>query len=81
MPEPIDTSKDFTDDDIQGLARRVANNAVQSAEVQHRAAVYAAGLFRESIYAAALEMLRTAVMHERQRAGRDIESLKPTHWN
>ncbi|WP_334151640.1 hypothetical protein [Hyphomicrobium sp.] len=81
MTAPIDPAKDFTDDDLQGLARRVANYAVESAEAHNRAAVYSSSLFRESIFNEALQMLRTAVMHERQRAGRDIDSLKPTHWN
>lgn len=81
MTNKVDTSKDFTDDDLQGIARRVANNAVQSAESADRAAVYCGHLFRDHVYASALEMLRTVALHERQRAGRDTASLKATHFN
>lgn len=81
QPAPLDPAKDFTDDDLQGLARRIANNAVQSAEIDNKAAVYAGGLFREHIFSAALEMLRTAVLHERQRSGRSTDGLMPTHLN
>lgn len=77
----VDTSKDFVDGDLQGIARRVANNAISSAEVSDRAAVYCGHLFRDHIYNAALEMLRTVAMHERQRAGRDTSTLRPTHFS
>lgn len=81
MTQPIDQAKDFTDDDIQGIAHRVANNAVQSAEIADKAAVYCSHLFREHIYAAALEMLRTVALHERQRAQRETATLVPTHFS
>lgn len=77
----VDTSKDFVDDDLQGIARRIANNAIQSAEISHKAAVYSGHLFREHIYTEALAMLRTVALHERQRAGRDTSTLVPTHYN
>ena len=54
--------------DLEGFARSVANNAIQSAEIADKAAVYAGHLFREHIYAEALSMLRTVVQHERQQA-------------
>jgi len=79
MTSPIDTAKDFTDDDLQGIAHRVANNATQSAEIEHRVLVGYSHYYREHIYTAALEMLRTVALHERQRAGRDHSTLVPTH--
>jgi hypothetical protein len=81
MSTPIDPRKDFTDDDLQGAARRVANNATQNAEIEHRALTGYSHYYREHIVAAALEMLRTVALHERQRAGRDTSSLFPTHYN
>lgn len=81
MTNSVDTSKDFTDDDLQGIARRVANNATQSAEIEHRALVGYGHYYQEHIYVAALEMLRTVAMHERQRAGRDHSTLVPTHFS
>lgn len=77
----VDTSQDFVDDDLQGIARRVANNAISSAEASDKAAVYCAHLFRDHIYNEALAMLRTVALHERQRAGRDTSTLVPTHYN
>ena len=77
----VDTSKDFVDDDLQGIARRVANNAVSAAEIENPAAVYCGHLFRDHIYNAALEMLRTVALHERQRGGRDASTLVPTHYS
>ncbi len=76
----VDTSKDFVDDDLQGIARRVANNAISSAEISDPAAVYCGHLFRDHIYRSALEMLRTVALHERQRGGRDTSTLVPTHY-
>jgi hypothetical protein len=81
MSTPIDTAKDFTDDDIQGMARRVANNAIRSAEASDRAAVYAGHLFRDHIYNEALLILRSVALHERQRADRETTALLPTHYN
>lgn len=81
MSRPIDPAKDFNDDDLAGMARRVANNALQSAEVSNEAAIYCGHLFRDHIYNAALEMLRVVALHERQRGERDTGTLKPTHYN
>lgn len=58
--------------DLEGMARRIANNAIQTAEIKDAAAVYAGQLFREHIYAEALMMLKTVVQHERQQAGRPL---------
>jgi len=52
--------------DLAGFASRVANNAIQSAEISDKAAVYVGHLFREHIRAEALSMLKTVVQHERQ---------------
>lgn len=62
----------LTNADLEGFARRVANNAIQSAEIADKAAVYCGHLFREHVYAEALYMLRTVVQHERQEAGRPL---------
>lgn len=80
MADPVDLSKDFTDDDLLGIARRVANNATQWAEIEHRALVGYSHYYREHIIRAAHEMLRTVALHERQRGGRDTSSLVGTHY-
>lgn len=64
----VDDERTLTDADLEGFARRVANNAVQSAEVDNQAAVYCGHLFREHIFSEALLMLKTVVLHERQQA-------------
>jgi hypothetical protein len=66
------TDRTLTYADLEGFARRVANNAVQSAENVDKAAVYCGHLFREHIYTEALYMLCTVVQHERQEAGRPL---------
>ena len=58
--------------DIEGFARRVANNAIQSAEIDDKAAIYCGHLFREHIRLEALSMLKVVVLHERQQAGRPL---------
>lgn len=59
------TDRTLNDDDLEGFARRVANNAIQSAEIKDQAAVYCGHLFREHIVTEALAMLKTVVQHER----------------
>jgi hypothetical protein len=66
------TDRTLLNADLEGFARRVANNAIQSAEIADPAAVYCGHLFREFIYAEALSMLRTVVQHERQEAGHPL---------
>lgn len=78
---PVDTAKDFTDDDLVGMARRIANNGLQSAEIATPALVGYGHYYREHIERAALEILRAVALHERQRANRDTSSLVPTQWN
>lgn len=80
-PAPIDPNKDFLDDDLAGMARRIANNAIQSAENTNPALIGYGHQWREHIVAEAHYMLRTVVMHERQRAGRDHAGIFPTHLN
>lgn len=80
-PAPIDPSKDFLDDDLLGMAQRIANNAIQTAEILNPALVGYGHHWREHIITEAHYMLRTAVMHERQRAGRDHSGIFPTHFN
>lgn len=58
----------LNDDDLDGFANRVANNAIQSAEVADKAAVYCGHLFRQHIKDEALAMLKTVVQHERMMA-------------
>ena len=58
----------LNDSDLEGFANRVANNAVQSAEIANKAAVYCGHLFREHIKTEALAMLKTVVQHERMMA-------------
>lgn len=81
MSEPIDSAKDFVDDDLSGIAHRIANNAIQSAEIENRGLVGLGHHWREHIIKEAHYMLRTVVVHERQRAGRDHAGIFPTHMN
>ena len=56
--------------DLEGFARRIWNNARQSAEIDNKAAVYSGFLFRDAVIQEALSMLRIVVLHERMQAGR-----------
>lgn len=81
MSATIDTAKDFVDDDLDGIAHRIANNAIQAAEIANPALIGLGHYWREHIIKEAHFMLRTVVMHERQRAGRDHPGIFPTHYN
>ena len=58
-----------------------AHAAFKTAEILNPALVGYGHHWREHIITEAHYMLRTAVMHERQRAGRDHSGIFPTHFN
>ena len=61
-------ARTLDDGDLEGFARRIANNAIQSAEISDKAAVYCGQLFREHIVAEAKLILQAVVAHERSMA-------------
>lgn len=61
-------ARTLNDSDLEGFARRIANNAIQSAEINDKAAIYCGHLFRDHIIAEATAMLKTVVQHERAMA-------------
>jgi len=81
MGKPIDLARDFTDDDLAGMARRIANNGIQSAEISTPEIIGYGHYYREHVELAALEILRAVALHERQRGERDTSTLVPTHYN
>lgn len=72
MSEPIDPDKDFEGADLDGIARRIANQAISSAQAKEPHSIHMAHLFREHIIDWARLYLGTVVVHERARAGRAI---------
>lgn len=68
MTEDEKTARTLNDGDLEGFANRVANHAIQDAEIANKAAVYCGHLFREHIVTSALAMLKTVVQHERMMA-------------
>lgn len=61
-------ARTLNDSDLEGFANRVANHAIQDAEIANKAAIYCGHLFRAHIIASALAMLKTVVQHERMMA-------------
>lgn len=55
-------ARTLNDTDLQEIARRIANNAIQSAEASNKAAVHVGHLFCEHVYIEALAMLRLVVV-------------------